>query len=751
MSGSVFLRLRDEVTLELEYADETPFGSALGAGIEQRLRHACRAILEERQAHGMADVVKRSKALLQAAFTTALQPLFESRTRLREECLFPDPERVRPVALRVRIEGGAQQRFLLAPSAVRQIAPWIAEFQRGTRRPSSTLGSSLFDAFAACGAFSEEPVESEVPSRAETLFVGHASVAHLRNARVLFDPFFPARSVRYPADYQPLRAVDFPNLDAVFITHSHPDHFDPVSLFGLGADTRIYVPAVERESLLSLDMAARLAELGFSNVERLVPEQTVTLPGADILALPFLGEQPTTGEVLHPEIRNQGLVYALSSPEGRLLFLADSGRDRDGDVSDLAARARRELADFDLVFGGYRAFAIYPIHYLFSSVARYLLFVPESEWAVRQKTMNDGDDLIQAAERAGARYVVPYADGGAPWYWERGLGPQLDGAGSFQRSFDPPPDDVALAAANRSGTREGAIATPVSVLILRPGESISLDQGAPRVDHGPRQHWPYERGNWLQKSVALVRRDGSALASARAIFAALAPKLSEWRASGALSGFWFMRKPPDLRLRFAGDASFAAELAALLEHLTSQGHIERVFDSVYQPELARFGGAEAMRSVHEFFDVDTAAWMALEELRVAAGARLDPLEFSALATDTLVRAASSDSLEVLTLWSEYAHVLGGASTAPRTGQPRALDALRARATREEAHILAGLEQAGRRLCESLLELEASGRLTANLRDVVTAIVQFHCHRHGLDGSAQATLAQEMSARLRGLS
>ena len=86
------------------------------------------------------------------------------------------------------------------------------------------------------------------------------------------------------------------------------------------------------------------------------------------------------------------------------------------------------LAGFGgLVFSGYRGWQLYPFQLLFSSVSRFLLFVPPSLWSTRQQLMNSVDDAIDVAEGWGARYLVPYADGGAPWYWDIGLGPRLDG------------------------------------------------------------------------------------------------------------------------------------------------------------------------------------------------------------------------------------------------------------------------------------------------------------------------------------
>jgi len=283
------------------------------------------------------------------------------------------------------------------------------------------------------------------------------------------------RSSLYPRDWQPPNMSELVSPDAVFLTHSHFDHYDPGALLRLGSDTPIYVPAVSRESVLAIDMAARLKELGFRAVREVEEWSEVRIGAMRVHVLPFYGEQPTVAERLHPEVRNQGVTYLVEAAGRRLAVLADTGRDGSGDVRDLAAVARARFGAADTVFGSYRSFALYPVHYVFSSFSRYLLFVPPENWGERQQIMCDADDLLDVAERWSAHRVVPYAAGGAPWYWMRGLGPCVDGSMPDALSMDPPPERVVSAAAERSLTRlDGPVASPVEVLPMRVGESLRL-------------------------------------------------------------------------------------------------------------------------------------------------------------------------------------------------------------------------------------------------------------------------------------
>jgi hypothetical protein len=310
----------------------------------------------------------------------------------------------------------------------------------------------------------------------------------------MIDPFFLPPSPEFPKAYQPIAACELPHPDAVFITHSHPDHFDIGSLLFFGADTPIYVPEVDRESLLSIDMSYRLQEIGFRRVHRLRWFDETIVGGFRVIALPLYGEQPTTDVVLHPEVRNAGNTYLVVNGRRSYALIADSGRDRCGAVQGLAAIARKRFGPVDVLFGGYRAFAMYPAHFLFSSISRYLLFVPPESWGVRQKIMNDADDLIDTSEIWNARATIPYADGGAPWYSKIGLGPRRDeqGVSQLNPAVDPAPEHVLTVAQSRSSSaNEGLIPTPAHLKLLRPGDSLSFNEGELKLHRFCPHAWPY--------------------------------------------------------------------------------------------------------------------------------------------------------------------------------------------------------------------------------------------------------------------
>lgn len=474
-------RLRDDVQLEVVYADETRFGSVLSGRIDTTVRIACEAIIEARHRGGMKAVMEDFPRLVESA-TARLAELYEAPGVLRPECLYPDPRLVRPASL--SIYGDALRCTLeLEPSVAAELATWVGRWQSGSAAPEAGPARRLWDGLRAAGALTRSDPRPR-PSLPTVTLVGHAAVAFSRGTeRLIIDPYLLPRSASYPTGYQPMGPELAPT--AVLITHSHPDHFDPGTLLRWGPDVPIVVPSVPRESILSIDMAARLRELGFRNVRCVGPDQTFTLGSFEIQTLPLLGEQPAEAERWHPEVRNIGNLYIVEVAGQRWAAVADAGRDREGDVRALGPRVRA-LGSLDGVFGGYRGWVLYPVQFLFSSVARYLLFVAPECWGHRQSIMDSADELIDVAERWGAGVVVPYADGGAPWYWQRGLGPDLS-QGVHNPHFDPEPEAVLRAAAGRTTVGQETIASTVRVRILRPGQGI--DDARATVVEPPGHRW----------------------------------------------------------------------------------------------------------------------------------------------------------------------------------------------------------------------------------------------------------------------
>jgi L-ascorbate metabolism protein UlaG (beta-lactamase superfamily) len=498
----VVRRLRSDVRVDVRYDDSTFFGSPVGGRPDDNTQAAFAAVMSHVDGHGFASLIAAGPRLLAEAVRSPafsrIAELGDRDWRVHDTVLYPDPALAPPTDLALVPTGGGRGvrgRFGVWdwPPLHELVSALAGDGVASTASPGAT--SDLLRALEDAGLIEEAPdgpVADPAVIGSDLTFVGHNTVV-VRSATsaVMVDPWFVASDPQDPVGYRPLRLRDVGPVDGVAITHCHPDHFVPSTLLQLPPSTRMIVPRMERETILTVAMATRLRELGFTDIVELDWWQSVRVGDIEIVALPFYGEQATDSEQLHSDIRNHGNTYFIRTPSFSAAFVADSGRDGLGEVRQVAVRARREVGSPDVLFAGYRGWLTYPVQFLFTSVARYLLFVPRRLWGVRQRLMTTADEAIDLAEIWGAPTVVPYADGGAPWYWRMGLGPRLDEDAPEANGFDPLPERVLDAARNRTEMPGGLLGSPIQVVLLRPGDSISDVSARLEVTRVDGYTWPY--------------------------------------------------------------------------------------------------------------------------------------------------------------------------------------------------------------------------------------------------------------------
>jgi L-ascorbate metabolism protein UlaG (beta-lactamase superfamily) len=495
-----FRFLRD-VAIHVGYGDNTVFGSPMSQRPDESVRALFSPVFDYVKNRGLADIIAQSSALLQRSvdseiFRNHCEYHDGEHWRVRPEILYPDLKLAQPEEITIyREASGESVTISLSGDDWRKVHRIIAGLagQEAMAPDLSGAERELISVLAAERLVDAPKNNNSIASAfgaADVTFVGHNTVLiRSPEASVIIDPFFRAAGEQYPSSYQPLTIHDLGKIDAVLITHSHPDHFDPASLLQFSTTTRIIVPDVSRETILAVDMASRLSELGFTNCKSLAWDQSLRILDLEVHALPFYGEQPTNIAVLHPEIRNYGNTYVVRTPRYSAAFVADSGRDAAGDVKDLGKEWRRRFGSIDVLFAGYRGWETYPVQLLFSSVSRYILFVPSHLWNTNLQLMNNIDDSIDLAEYWGARYLVPYGDGGAPWYWQIGLGPKLDDQEYEDSAFDPFPERVIERANLR---KQNGNANGPEIVLLRPGESIGELPGRASILRVDGHIWPYQ-------------------------------------------------------------------------------------------------------------------------------------------------------------------------------------------------------------------------------------------------------------------
>ncbi|HLL84806.1 MAG TPA: MBL fold metallo-hydrolase, partial [Longimicrobium sp.] len=420
------------------------------------------------------------------------------RRVLRREVLFPDARKHRPRFLHLRRE----QLGLDVPVRPRDwpvVAELLATLARGGTSAElrafsgSAATGELIGALSEAGWLERHGGALPLPSPG-AFFVGHNTVLVAgRKARILVDPYFRPASVLDLPDYQPVQPRDLGPVDAVLITHSHGDHFHLGSLLQLPRDTRILVPAVPRESLFSTDCELRLRQLGFTRVEPMRWGEERQVGDATVRALPFHGEQPTSGEGPYPDLFNEGNTWLVRTPDFSAAFFADAGQDVRGDMRAVCRAVRRE-GPVDLLFCGVRGFRLKPIYFGFTTLDAFLVNVPLDALGTPQRLMADPEEALRYGELLGARYVVPCADGGAPWYWREGMGPRypgypgepVTGASTLDENPDADPYPERLTDVRR------ALGHGPKPLLLRPGEALGWRGGrSPEVSRFPGFTWPF--------------------------------------------------------------------------------------------------------------------------------------------------------------------------------------------------------------------------------------------------------------------
>jgi thiopeptide-type bacteriocin biosynthesis protein len=135
---------------------------------------------------------------------------------------------------------------------------------------------------------------------------------------------------------------------------------------------------------------------------------------------------------------------------------------------------------------------------------------------------------------------------------------------------------------------------------------------------------PVQEQRWIQVGITpSVRSPESKL------YADLASFVRHLLAEKAIIDFFFVHKPPGMRLRFdtsGVDAAASVERSVYgrLHAWRDEGSIESIVSGVYEPEEYLFGGPRSMECVHRLSTVDSLAWLDYHALGEPDGHRIGP-------------------------------------------------------------------------------------------------------------------------------
>ncbi len=294
---------------------------------------------------------------------------------------------------------------------------------------------------------------------------------------VLVDPVLTSRFSRLPitaAAVYPPRHLDlagFPPIDAVLVSHEHPDHLDFASLQLVHPRTPVYMSAHTSRAAKRV-----VASIGLE-VRELAPGHQVRV--GELAVLPFA--PPPIAELGSNEVDVVPLLIRDSAGHGSFftsvdLFaereLVDAVRghlDRPGVWADANSGYDRSLHD--------------------DSVAR------------------SPDAVRGAAERLARRYVRLFSGWGHPeivMVTENGLTLGADLALLNEHVFEVPNDELVAIARNLLPGHELRAATPGTTAELVDGELVAIRPSLPFLTTEERSRWPAHGGSALDEA---TRRD----------------------------------------------------------------------------------------------------------------------------------------------------------------------------------------------------------------------------------------------------
>ncbi|MET8327082.1 thiopeptide-type bacteriocin biosynthesis protein [Streptomyces sp. NPDC005181] len=226
------------------------------------------------------------------------------------------------------------------------------------------------------------------------------------------------------------------------------------------------------------------------------------------------------------------------------------------------------------------------------------------------------------------------------------------------------------------------------------------------------------------------------------------PVLRGAEAAGAIDGWWYTRKRPCWRLRLRPMTGAKLAVGDHLDRLVADGHLQRWWPGIYEPETTAFGGAAGMTAAHALFITDSRE---AQQLRQRGDLAVGPRELSVLLCTLMMRAAGLEWYEQGDVWHR---VITEEHRSAITDV--AADSLDARAQEIRPLLIAdsnallrpggplepvaewaaSFRDAGQKLGHAVQD----GTLDRGLRQVLSYHVIFHWNRLGLSMRGQSVLA-----------
>lgn len=238
---------------------------------------------------------------------------------------------------------------------------------------------------------------------------------------------------------------------------------------------------------------------------------------------------------------------------------------------------------------------------------------------------------------------------------------------------------------------------------------------------------------WIQVNVQMNKKHKPAIDTAILIFAKLYEGLNIWQRENLVSGFFFQRKLPDIRLRFKILGQYKVSLnriMSLMRILKDKKYVDEFFLSVYEPETRLFGGLQSTNRVHDFFTEDSFFWYKLTSSQQLISAGISELEYSAILINEIFTRTINDTTEIWDTWCNFADLLPNNNALPIYNT----QTIWLRDSNLDTKHIEDVSKSLDNLSSSLLHIWKQGKLTRGLRSILPFIAIFHLNRYGISDS-----------------
>jgi thiopeptide-type bacteriocin biosynthesis protein len=261
---------------------------------------------------------------------------------------------------------------------------------------------------------------------------------------------------------------------------------------------------------------------------------------------------------------------------------------------------------------------------------------------------------------------------------------------------------------------------------------------------------------WLQINVTLFAQDRQG--SPYVPWHDLSANVNTWRNDGRFEQWFFMRKPPGLRLRFRGpdlDQRLMPVLVPWLEEAEHRNAIRSFRPALYEPESFRFGGQAGMAIAHDQFDRDSCLVLRYETLSADDRTTLQREVFSLAVMNGLFQRCVGDGAEVWDIWQQLRHALSGPAERPLDAGSLAWEhRLLAGESLDTALLSSGAQTLlgsvydhNREVAARLHVAQVSQQMTIGPRAWLVAVCIFHWNRLGFTLTEVGPIAERMVRHL----